>query len=71
MARIFIVGSGTVGTTAGCLLSRMGHRVTFVDFYEIRVRALRAKGYDACLANDINREPGSLIFIASEDKIGA
>jgi UDPglucose 6-dehydrogenase len=68
MALIFIVGSGAVGKTAGCLLSEMGHRVRFVDVYESRVRALRAKGYDACLANDLDHEPGSFIFLAPEDK---
>ncbi len=71
MALIFIVGSGAVGTTAGCLLSRMGHRVTFVDFHESGVSALRAEGREACLANDIDREPRSFIFLASEEKIGA
>ena len=68
MALIFIVGSGAVGTTAGCLLSKMGHRVRYVDVCESRVKALRAKGYDACMANDIDREPGSFIYLAPADK---
>lgn len=68
MALIFIVGSGFAATTAGSLLSDMGHRVTFVDFHESGVNALRAKGYDACLANDIDCQPGAFIFLASEYK---
>ena len=68
MALIFIVGSGAVGKAAGCLLSEMGHCVRYVDVHESRVMALRAKGYDACLANDIYREPGSFIFLAPEDE---
>ena len=70
MALIFIVGSGAVATTAGRLLSDMGHSVTFVEFSASAVNVLRAKGYEACLANDINSEPGSFIFLASEDKPG-
>jgi UDPglucose 6-dehydrogenase len=63
MARIFIVGSGVVGTATGCGLSQMGHAVTFVDVLESRVDALRADGYDACLGIDLRGEPGSFIFL--------
>jgi hypothetical protein len=68
MAHIFIVGSGTVATTAGGLLCEMGYRVTFVDVHELVVAAIRSKGYDACLANDIDHASGPLIFLASEDR---
>ena len=68
MAHIFIVGSGTVATTAGSLLCEMGHRVTFVDVHEHGVAVMRSRGYDACLANDIDHESGSFIFLASEDR---
>jgi hypothetical protein len=68
MAHIFMVGSGTVATTAGSLLCEMGHRVTFVDVHERGVAAMRPNGYDACLANDIDHESGPFIFLASEDR---
>ena len=67
MAHIFIMGSGTVAMTAGDLLCEMGHRVTFVDVHERGVAAMRSKGYDACLANDIDHESEPFIYLASED----
>jgi UDPglucose 6-dehydrogenase len=63
MARIFIVGSGVVGTATGFGLSQMGHQVTFVDVLESRVEALLAEGYDACKGLDLGSEPGSFIFL--------
>jgi UDPglucose 6-dehydrogenase len=63
MARIFIVGSGVVGTATGFGLSLMGHQVTFVDILRSRVDALRAEGYDACLGLDLRGEPDSFIFL--------
>ena len=63
MARIFIVGSGVVGTATGYGLSQMGHQVTFVDVFERRVDALRAEGHDACFGLDLGNEPGSFIFL--------
>jgi len=63
MARIFIVGSGVVGTATGCGFSQMGHNVTFVDILERRVDALQAEGHDACLSLDLRGEPGSFIFL--------
>lgn len=63
MARIFIVGSGVVGSATGYGLSQMGHQVTFVDVLAARVETLRAEGYDACLGLDLRGEPGSFIFL--------
>jgi len=63
MARIFIVGSGVVGSATGSGLSQKGHKVTFVDILESRVEALRAEGHDACLSIDLSGEPESFIFL--------
>mgnify|MGYP001796366402 CR=1 FL=1 len=68
MAHIFIMGSGNFTMTAADLLCEMGHRVTFVDVHEHGVAAMRSKGYDACLANDIDHKSEPYIFWASEDR---
>jgi UDPglucose 6-dehydrogenase len=63
MARIFIVGSGVVGSATGYGLSHRGHKVTFVDILESRVDALRTEGFDACVDIDLGGEPESFIFL--------
>lgn len=53
MARIFVVGSGVVGTATGRGFVQMGHEVTFVDVLPSRVDALRGEGFDARSSLDL------------------
>lgn len=63
MSRIFIVGSGTVGTATGLDLVRAGHQVTFVDDAETRVAALAGQGLDARATIELEGEPEAFIFL--------
>jgi UDPglucose 6-dehydrogenase len=63
MARIFIMGSGVVGTATGKGFSRAGHEVTFIDIAPARIAALRAEGFDARTTLDLRDEQPSFIFL--------
>lgn len=63
MARIFIMGSGVVGSATGYGFAQRGHKVTFIDILESRVDALRADGCDARTDLDLSGEPESFIFL--------
>jgi UDPglucose 6-dehydrogenase len=63
MSRIFIVGSGVVGSATGRGFLQMGHDVTFVDVLPERVAELRAAGYDARQELDLVGEQPSYIFL--------
>ncbi|MEW2558645.1 MULTISPECIES: nucleotide sugar dehydrogenase [Streptomyces] len=63
MARIFIVGSGVVGTATGKGFLDAGHKVTFIDVDEQRLEALRSQGLDAHSVLDLVAEPSSFIFL--------
>jgi UDPglucose 6-dehydrogenase len=62
-SRIFIVGSGVVGTATGEGFLAAGHDVTFVDIAPERVRELRERGLDVRTGIDLAGEPDSLIFL--------
>jgi UDPglucose 6-dehydrogenase len=62
-SRIFIVGSGVVGTATGEGLMAAGHDVTFVDIAQDRVRELRERGLDAQTELDLADERSSVIFL--------
>lgn len=62
MARIFIVGSGVVGTATGRGFHDAGHHVTFVDVLEARVAALRSEGFDAADRLELGDEP-AFVFL--------
>jgi len=47
MSRIFIIGSGVVGTATGRGFIKAGHEVTFVDVLPSRLRELSREGFDA------------------------
>ncbi len=63
MARVFIVGSGVVGSATGRGFSQAGHQVTFIDIAEARLEALGAEGHDARRELDLTGEPESFIFL--------
>ena len=63
LARIFIVGSGVVGTATGEGFVAAGHDVTFIDTSMPRVRELQARGLDARPELDLSAEPGSYVFL--------
>jgi UDPglucose 6-dehydrogenase len=63
VSRIFIVGSGVVGSATGRALLQAGHRVTFVDDERKRVGALAAEGLDARTTLDLDGEPESFVFL--------
>jgi UDPglucose 6-dehydrogenase len=63
LSRIFIVGSGVVGTATGLGLAHRGHKVTFIDVLPSRVEALRADGLDATDQLDLAGEEASFIFL--------
>src|SRR4029079_11649790 len=62
-ARIFIVGSGVVGTATGEGFLAAGHEVTFIDVSTSRVRELESRGYDVRTELDLSGEPDSFIFL--------
>jgi UDPglucose 6-dehydrogenase len=63
VSRIFIVGSGTVGSATGLDLIRAGHQVTFVDDADTRVAALTEQGLDARPSLALVGEPEAFIFL--------
>lgn len=63
MARIFIVGSGVVGTATGKGFLDAGHRVTFIDVSPQRLDQLRSLGLDARDGLDLRDEPDSFLFL--------
>jgi UDPglucose 6-dehydrogenase len=63
VSRIFIVGSGAVGTATGRALLHGGHRVSFVDVARRRVAELVAEGFDARTTLDLDGEPESFVFL--------
>lgn len=63
MARIFIVGSGVVGTATGRGFVEAGHDVSFIDVLPARIAALESAGLDARATLDLVGEPASFIFL--------
>jgi UDPglucose 6-dehydrogenase len=63
VSRIFIVGSGAVGSATGRALLQAGHQVTFVDVAAERVAELVAEGLDARGVIDLSAEPESYVFL--------
>lgn len=63
MPRIFIVGSGVVGTATGKGLLRAEHEVTFVDVSRQRLDHLRSQGLDAHDSLDLKGAPEAFIFL--------
>jgi UDPglucose 6-dehydrogenase len=63
VSRIFIVGSGSVGSATGLDLLRAGHQVTFVDSAASRVAALAAQGLDARELLNLDGEPDGFVFL--------
>src|SRR3712207_534354 len=62
-SRIFIVGSGVVGSATGEGFLAAGHRVTFIDISLPRVEELKARGLDARTELDLSDEPDSFVFL--------
>jgi UDPglucose 6-dehydrogenase len=62
-SKIFIVGSGVVGTATGRGLADAGHQVAFVDVSAERVAQLREWGLDARERLDLIGEPSSIVFL--------
>jgi UDPglucose 6-dehydrogenase len=62
-SRIFIVGSGVVGTATGEGFLAAGHEVTFIDVSPARIRELQSRGHDVRSELDLSGEPDSFIFL--------
>src|ERR1700754_3897297 len=62
-SRVFIMGSGVVGSATGAGFHAVGHEVTFVDISQARVRELAARGLDARTDLNLPDERESLIFL--------
>jgi UDPglucose 6-dehydrogenase len=62
-SRIFIVGSGVVGTATGEGLRSIGHNVGFVDICPARVGELRQRGLEVHAELDLRAEPPSFVFL--------
>jgi UDPglucose 6-dehydrogenase len=62
-SRVFVVGSGVVGTATGMGFRAAGNTVTFIDISVPRVCDLRAQGLDARTELDLASEPDSFIFL--------
>ncbi|WP_353943038.1 2-dehydropantoate 2-reductase N-terminal domain-containing protein [Streptomyces sp. HUAS MG91] len=63
MPKIFIVGSGVVGTATGKGLLRADHDVTFIDVSAHRLDHLRSQGLDAHDSLDLKGAPDAFIFL--------
>ncbi|MFC6064237.1 UDP-glucose/GDP-mannose dehydrogenase family protein [Streptomyces ochraceiscleroticus] len=63
MARIFIVGSGVVGTATGKGFLHAGHEVTFIDISHQRLEYLRSQELDARDVLDLRNAPDAFIFL--------
>jgi UDPglucose 6-dehydrogenase len=63
MSRIFIMGSGVVGTATGMGFVEAGHHVTFVDILQSRIDDLHDHGLDAVNRLDLTDEEESFIFL--------
>jgi UDPglucose 6-dehydrogenase len=63
MARIFIMGSGVVGTATGLGFADAGHDVTFIDISPARIQALNDMGRDIRSELDLSAEGESFIFL--------
>src|SRR5918994_4053683 len=62
-SRIFIVGSGVVGTATGEGFLAAGHEVTFVDISASRIREVQSRGRDVRTELDLSGESDSFIFL--------
>ena len=62
MARIFIIGSGVVGTATGRGFLKAGHDVTFVDVLPSRIKELTKEGFDAHVRIELPDE-ASFLFL--------
>ena len=63
ISRIFIVGSGVVGTATGEGFLAAGHDVTFIDTSTARVQQLQGRGLDVRTALDLDGEPPAFVFL--------
>ena len=63
MSRIFIMGSGVVGTATGLGFAEAGHDVTFIDILPARITALTEMGLDARTELSLDAEEESYIFL--------
>jgi UDPglucose 6-dehydrogenase len=70
LARIFIVGSGVVGTATGKGFIEAGHTVTFIDVALARLECLRAEGFDARFALDLPDEPSFVFMTLPTPNVG-
>ena len=70
MARIFIVGSGVVGTATGKGFIEAGHTVTFIDVALARLEQLRAEGFDARFTLDLPDEPSYVFMTLPTPNVG-
>ena len=71
MSRIFIVGSGTVGSATGLDLIRAGHQVTFVDDADTRVAALTEQGLELLRRHSVNGASFGRVLERAAVRIGA
>lgn len=62
MARIFIIGSGVVGTATGRGFVKAGHDVTFIDVLTSRLHELSNEGFDARATIELTGDP-SFLFL--------
>jgi UDPglucose 6-dehydrogenase len=63
MAKIFIMGSGVVGTATGTGFVEAGHDVTFIDILPSRLEDLTSRGFRATDVLDLTVAPDSFIFL--------
>jgi UDPglucose 6-dehydrogenase len=70
LARIFIVGSGVVGTATGKGFIEAGHTVTFIDVALARLEQLRAEGLDARFTLDLPDEPSYVFMTLPTPNVG-
>ena len=70
MARIFIIGSGVVGTATGTGFDRAGHDVTFVDISQDRLSDLRSSGLRATDTIDLTGREAFIFLTLPTPHVG-
>jgi UDPglucose 6-dehydrogenase len=64
MARIIIVGSGVVGQATGKGFAKKGHRISYVDINPHTITRLRAEGFDALTAAEVDWATVDIVLLA-------
>jgi len=60
---IAVIGAGVVGSATGKGLSSIGHKITFCDIDESKLKKLRAEGFDACATKQLTERNVDVVLL--------